>query len=398
VDNPKVNILYIITKLELGGAQNQLLSLISRLDKDKYRVFLFTARKGLLFDRALSVRSLKIKPSFFLERPVNIVKDLLALAEIYFFIKSNNIDVVHTHSSKAGILGRLAARLAGVKAVIHTVHGWSFNDFQPGFKNRVFIMLERLCGRVSNRIIVVCRRDLEKGLANRIGSADKYVLIKYGIDYQDFQPAGKGIREELRIKRDELIVGSVACFKPQKSPLDFIRLASLVNRSLPGTRFILAGDGVMRKKIEALISELGLEKQVILLGWRKDIPQLLSSIDIFVLTSLWEGLPISLLEAMAAGLPAVVTDTGGVKDVVSEGKTGFLVEPRDMESMAERIVMLLSDAVKRRTIGEIARDSLGDDFTVARMIDNTVSLYDCLAQASSPVLPTISAIPPAGKN
>ena len=378
MDKSKINILYVITKLELGGAQKQLLSLICRLDKDRYRLFLFTAKKGQLFEDALSIKGLKIEPSLFLERPLNFIKDLLAFIELYFFIRKNNIDIVHTHSSKAGILGRLAAKLARVRIVIHTVHGWSFNDFQPAFTKIIFIMLERLCAGLSDKIIVVSGCDLKSGLANGIGLPGKYALINYGIDYQDFRPANKGIREELGIASDELVVGSIACLKPQKSPLDFIRIASLVNQACPGTKFILAGDGILRRKTEAAISKLKLEKQVILLGWRRDIAKFLHSIDIFVLTSLWEGMPISLLEAMAAGLPAVVTDTGGVREIISNGDTGFLVEPHNISVMAEKTIALLKDSKQRELIGERGRDSLGADFAVEKMAATTTCLYEAL--------------------
>ncbi len=378
MDKSKINILYVITKLELGGAQKQLLSLICRLDKDRYRLFLFTAKKGQLFEDALSIKGLKIEPSLFLERPLNFIKDLLAFIELYFFIRKNNIDIVHTHSSKAGILGRLAAKLARVRIVIHTVHGWSFNDFQPAFTKIIFIMLERLCAGLSDKIIVVSGCDLKSGLANGIGLPGKYALINYGIDYQDFRPANKGIREELGIASDELVVGSIACLKPQKSPLDFIRIASLVNQACPGTKFILAGDGILRRKTEAAISKLKLEKQVILLGWRRDIAKFLHSIDIFVLTSLWEGMPISLLEAMAAGLPAVVTDTGGVREIISNGDTGFLVEPHNISVMAEKTIALLKDSKQRELIGERGRDSLGADFAVEKMTATTTCLYEAL--------------------
>jgi glycosyltransferase involved in cell wall biosynthesis len=393
VDKSKINILYVITKLELGGAQKQLLSLICRLDKDRYKVFLFTAKKGLLFEDALAIQGLEVKPALFLERPLNLIKDLLAFIELYFFIRKNSIDIVHTHSSKAGILGRLAAKLARVKTIIHTVHGWSFNDFQPAFTKRIFILLERICARVSDKIIVVSGWDLRAGLANAIGIPGKYELIHYGIDDQDFRTSNKGLREELGIASDELVVGSIACLKPQKSPLDFIRLASLVNQACPGTKFIMAGDGVLRRKSEALISKLKLEKQVILLGWRRDVPKFLHSIDIFVLTSLWEGMPISVLEAMAAGLPLVVTDTGGVREIISHGNTGFLVTPHNLSAMAEKTTALLKDPRQRELTGRNARDSLGGAFDVEKMASATSFLYEDLRRSLNPGSPTIPALP-----
>lgn len=371
----KINLFYGITKLELGGAQKQLLSLIKKLDKEKYNIFLFTAKDGLLLKEALSIKTLKIKRSKFLDRPINPLKDILALIEIYWFIKKNKIEIVHTHSSKAGILGRWAARLAKVKIILHTVHGWSFNDYQPRLVRMLFIYLERLTAQFTHRLIVVSNYDKQKGLNNRIGKEKKYSLIRYGIDYTEFSIKDKNIRKELGIDTSDFVVGMVSCFKPQKSPLDFIRLSFLVKEVLPNLRFLLVGDGILRKKIERLIYKFNLQNQVILTGWRKDIPRILSAIDIFVLTSLWEGLPISVLEAMASFKPVVATNTGGIREVIIEGKTGFLVEPGNIKEMSVRLVSLLKDEALRKKIGEDAKDFLSSDFTLENMVKNTENLY-----------------------
>ena len=371
-----INLLYVITKLELGGAQKQLLSLIRHLDKKRFRLFLFTAEDGLLLPEALSINGLTINKSTSLERPINLLKDLLALIEIYRFIKKNNIEIVHTHSSKAGILGRLAARLAKARVIIHTVHGWSFNDYQPRGKRLFFIWLERLVAQVTDKLIVVSTYDQKKGLVNRIGKENKYSLIRYGIDYTEFCIKDQNIREELGINTNDLVIGMVSCFKPQKSPQDFIRLAFLVKKTSPDARFLLVGDGILRERIKRLIRKFNLEKQVILTGWRRDIPRILSAIDVFVLTSLWEGLPISVLEAMAASRPVVSTHTGGVAEIIVEGKSGFLVPPKDMNKMSERLIVLLKDKDLRMRMGENARQGLNLNFFLTSMIENNQNLYE----------------------
>jgi len=407
----RINLLYVITKLELGGAQKQLLSLINHLDRDKFKPFLFTAQDGLLIPEAQAIEELTLKKSRCLERPINPLKDLLALIEIYRFIKKNNIKVVHTHSSKAGILGRLAARLARAKVILHTVHGWSFNDYQPRPVRSLFICLERITARFTKKIIVVSNYDKRKGLANHIGKDSKYALIRYGIDYSEYNVREEKIREELGIGVNDLVVGMVACFKPQKSPLDFIRLASVFNPSQKSpeayspndkctffsaregasafrptgstnasfhVKFLLVGDGALRRKIEKLISKLNLQERVILAGWRRDIPRILSATDVFVLTSLWEGLPISILEAMASSKPVVSTHTGGVAEVIADGKTGFLAPCEDTAMMSEKLSVLLKDESLRRGMGEKARESLGAKFSLVAMIENSQNLYEGL--------------------
>jgi len=375
---PKINILYLITKLELGGAQKQLLSLIGGLDKERFSVFLFTAREGLLLADAGSIQGLVLKRSKWLERPINPLKDILALFEIYALIKKNNIRIVHTHGSKAGILGRLSAGFAQVKFICHTVHGWSFNDFQPFFLRKVFIFLERLCARWTDKIIVVSSSDQQKGLAKHIGSPDKYRLIRYGIDYSEFTLSSPGIRKELGIAAQDLTVGMVSCFKPQKAPQDFIRLAFLVKQSLPGVKFILVGDGVLRAKIQAAINKFNLQKNVLLTGWRRDINRILSAMDVLALTSLWEGLPITVLEAIASSVPVIATNTGGIEEAIIDGKTGFLVLPQDMRGMSEKLTLLLKDADLRRQVAQNAKSNLNGDFALAKMVKNYQDLYRSL--------------------
>ncbi|MDP2928228.1 MAG: glycosyltransferase family 4 protein [Candidatus Omnitrophota bacterium] len=392
---PKTNLLYIITKLELGGAQKQLLSLIKGLDKQAYNIFLFTAEDGLLIKEALALDGLTLKRSRFLERKINPLKDLLALIEIYGFIKKNRIQIVHTHSSKAGILGRLAAGLAKTKIIIHTVHGWSFHDYQSLIASRFYLFLEKICASFTSKIIVVSSWDKDKGLKNSVGREDQYVLIRYGIDYTDFQNREKrdAVRKSLGFNDADLIVGMVACFKPQKSPLDFIKLAFAVRKDFSNAKFILVGDGVLFKKVRCLIKKLHLEGRVILAGWRRDIPSILSCLDVFVLTSLWEGFPIVVLEAMASGVPLVATDTGGVGEVVVDGKTGYLVKARDLGSLQNQVVKLLRDNQKRDEFAKLSRVVVSaKKFLLNIMVKHTEELYSNLARhpALSGIAPVLS--------
>ncbi|MDD5116167.1 MAG: glycosyltransferase family 4 protein [Candidatus Omnitrophica bacterium] len=378
---PKINLLYIITKLELGGAQKQLLSLIGSLDREKYNIFLFAARDGLLVGEASSINGLVFKRSDFLERPVNPLRDALAFFEIYSFIRKNGIQAVHTHSSKAGILGRFAARAARVPVIIHTVHGWSFHDYQPGPLRYFYILLERICALFTSRIITVSFFDKKKGLKSSIGKDGQYVIIKYGIDAERFRlsQGRKEARAALRIGDNELAIGMIACFKPQKSPADFIKIADGIRKRIPDTKFIMVGDGVLRKRLSALIKKLGLNDRFILTGWRQDIPLILSALDIFVLTSSWEGLPITVLEAMAAGVPVVATDTGGVREAIESGKTGYLAKAGDRQSLQNRIEELLMDRRKRSEFIRLSSERINSgSFSLEKMCRETEKLYSDL--------------------
>ena len=376
----KINILYVVTQLELGGAQRQLLELIRRIDKDRFNLFLFTAQEGLLVEEALSISDLTFYGSRHLKRPIDFPKDLLATIEMVRFIKKNKIDIIHTHSSKAGILGRWAGALARTAVIIHTVHGWSFNDFQP-FLKKLYVGLERLSAKFTDKIIVVSNHDRQKGLNHKIGSHDKYSLLYYGIDRAQFGMSDPSIRKELGISDDALVVGTIACLKPQKAPEDFVQLAFLISQILPQARFLLVGDGVLRKKVEKLIAEFNLGSRFVLTGWRRDIPRVLSAMDIFVLTSLWEGLPIAVLEAMASRVPVVATDTGGISEVVVEGKTGFLVPCHGMFFMLEKVRILLRDASFKNRITQSAKQCINEKFDTETMVKTHEDLYQKLVEA-----------------
>lgn len=371
----KSNLLFIITKLELGGAQKQLLSLINSLDRSRFNLHLFTAREGFLVEDALSIADLAVYRSRFLEWPVNPIKDILALLEIRRYIKKNKITIVHTHSSKAGIVGRWAAYFSGVKTIVHTVHGWPFNEYQAPWLRALYIWLERISCGLTSRIIVVSRHDREVGLRNGIGEPGKYRLVRYGINRLGFSVEAGSIRKEFGFAESDVVVGSIACFKPQKSPEDFVRLASSVAKRVPSAKFLLVGDGKLRPSISKLISEYGLGSRITLAGWRRDIPRVISAMDIFVLTSLWEGLPISVLEAMAAAKPVVVTDTGGIREVISNGVNGYLVSRGNVNQMSDAVIAVLRDNGLKVALGQTAAKSITDDLSVETMSRATENIY-----------------------
>ncbi|MDD5119805.1 MAG: glycosyltransferase family 4 protein [Candidatus Omnitrophica bacterium] len=375
---PRINILYLITKLELGGAQKQLLSLIANLDRDRFNIFLFTAKDGLLIEEALRIKGPVLKRSKFLCGPVNFLKDILVFFEIYGFIKKNRILIVHTHSSKAGIVGRFAAKAANAAVIIHTVHGWSFHDYQPRMVKNFYIFLEKICAKFSNKIIVVSKHDKEKGLKNLVGSEGQYIIIRYGINIKEFKPdIGRiSARRALGLNETDLVAGTVACFKPQKSPLDFINIAAGIKKDLPNIKFIMVGDGLLHKDALLLLKKLNLEREFILTGWRHDVASILSALDVFVLTSLWEGLPIAVLEAMAARIPVVATDTGGIREVIENGRTGYLVAPADKPALQNRIKELLSNKARRDEFIKLAEKRVNaEEFLISKMAKDTQELY-----------------------
>ena len=376
----KVNLLQIITKLELGGAQLSTLDLIKGLDSDIYNTYLISGTEGILVEDALAIPKLKVCLIPYLRRQINIFLDIRALLSIYSFIKSNKIDIVHTHSSKAGILGRCAAKLAGAKLIVHTVHGWGFHNYQNSLRRIFYIILERIVANFTDRIIAVTEYDIAKGLQNRIGNKDKYRLIRYGIRKDKFNTGSNGsFRAKLGLDKDDFLVGMVACFKQQKSPQDFILAAKNVAELVPRAKFIMVGDGDLKGRASELIKQLSLEDKFLLLGWQRDIPQIMPCLDILVLTSLWEGLPIVFLEAMACAKPIVAHDISGNREIVKDDINGFLVKPKDHWALADRIIRLYKDRGLLRQMGIKGRAVLDDNFDFEHMLALTSEIYS-LAQ------------------
>ncbi|MGE5307950.1 MAG: glycosyltransferase, partial [Deltaproteobacteria bacterium] len=263
----------------------------------------------------------------------------------------------------------------GVRTVVHTVHGWSFNDLQPAFVRMLYRRLERLCANFTSTIVVVSENDRDRGLKAGIGRQEQYALIRYGINAVRYSETDGNARKEWGIADGRYCIGNISCLKPQKAPLDYIEYCVRVKRKLPGCKFVLVGDGELRPKVEKMISARGMERDIILTGWRRDIPGLLASFDMLVLTSLWEGLPIAVLESLAAGKPVAATDTGGIREVIDDGRTGLLVSPRDMDSLAEKTVRLLQDRDKMSSIARAARAKLGEEYSLEGMAARLSRVY-----------------------
>ena len=380
----KARVIHLITKLELGGAQGNTLHTVRHLDRSRFSVALWAGDGGILNQEAAAIPDLGFEIIPPLTREINPMCDLQALLVLWRKLKveikkSAPLPVIlHTHSSKAGILGRLAARMAGVRRVVHTYHGFGFNPTQPGPLRALFIGLERLAGGLSRALIAVSRANLEEAVALGFCSREKIRLIRSGIAVADFTPRKFDRlkkRRELGLSPEAPVVIMVACLKPQKSPLDFARLAKQVAAAVPEAEFVLAGDGELRPDLETLVRELGLSKRFHLLGWRRDIPELLWASDLMVLTSRWEGLPRVFPEALAAGLPVVGTRVDGASEAVIEGETGYLFEPGDVAGMAERVIALLRDPGERRRLSAAGPGRVGE-FDIRHLVPAQEALYE----------------------
>ncbi len=374
----KITIAHIITKLELGGAQQNTLYTLKHLNPEKFETILISGKGGILDQEEFSSLTNRLFFIGELVRKINPIFDFIALIKIWHLLKKEKIDLVHTHSSKAGILGRWAAKLAGVPYIVHTYHGFGFNDYQKWPVRWLFIGIERITAYISTKLVVVSGENTKKALANKIGEKNQYVVIHSGIKIKEvsFNPIiKKEKRREFGFSDGDFVVGMIACFKPQKDPISFVLLVNKVSACLPQAKFLLVGDGLLRPSVEKLIFKLNLQEKIKLLGWRRDIPLLLQTFDIMILTSLWEGLPRVFLEAMVLGIPVIATEVDGAKEVIKNGINGFLVPPKDMVSMAEKVIYLFKNKGKRKQMGICAKEMISSSFDIDQMVKEIEELY-----------------------
>ena len=379
---------HVITKLELGGAQEVAMRVVSNLDRRRFRPVLIAGDGGLLTGEAAALEGVEVRLIPSLIREIRPLQDVRALWELVATFRRLRPKIVHTHSSKAGILGRLAAWLAGVPCILHTIHGYGVTPAQPFWLQRGVIALEWVVGRVTTHWIAVSQADRRQGIEWGLFTASKVSVVRPGIDPAAF--AGRidvterdRLRAMLGVGPDQLLVGTVSCLKPQKAPEDFIRVAALVCQRVPAAKCVLVGDGAMRPQIEAMLEAEGLRERVTLLGWRRDVASLLKAFDVFVLTSRWEGLPCAILEARASRIPIVATRVGGAAEAIVEGIQGTLCPAGDVRAMAGRVCQILGDERLRADLRNGPQE-LPEEFTIQETVKQYQSLYTYLLHARRP--------------
>jgi glycosyltransferase involved in cell wall biosynthesis len=357
---PKV--LLLITLAEVGGAQAYVGALLPAL-VDRFDVVVAAHGNGPLRDTAdrLGIRFLPLRH---VRRAINPWRDAVGLLELVRLLRRERPDILHASSSKAGVLGRLAAAIAGVPIRIFTVHGWAFTA-HSGLAARLYRLADRLVRPLTTVTVCVAEHERATGLAARTCSEARTVVIPNAIDARTV-PLTPGRRQTPQF----VAVGRL------KAPKDFVTLVRAV-AELPqeSCELLIVGEGPDRPGLEAEIDRLGLDGRVRLAGERDDVPDLLAGADVFVLASASEGMPISVLEAMAAGLPVVASRVGGVPEVVADGETGLLVPPGSPQELAEALRRLLADPELRQRLGDAGRIRVRERFDLAPFRRAHVELY-----------------------
>ena len=371
-----LRVLTVITRLELGGAQRVALHTASNLDRDVFEAGLAWGPGDVLDDEARALDDVEQFEISDLVRPVAPVRDLRALASLRRTIRRFRPHVVHTHSSKAGVLGRLAARLERVPSVVHTVHGFGFTPLQSPVKQKLFFSAEKIAARWTDHFVAVSRVNRDRGIELGLWKPDQVSVIRAGVDLDRFRSPGDGreTRRQLGVPDGVSVVTQIGNFKPQKAPLDFIEAAARIVERFPEVRFVMVGDGPLRGEAQTRAAELGIADRVIFCGWWNDVPGLLAATSVSVLSSHHEGLPCSVVESLAAGVPVVATAVDGTPEVIRPGVNGELVAPGDPAELAAAVLAILDDDERRRSMAAAAADGL-DDFGRDHMVRQLEELY-----------------------
>lgn len=380
-----MKILRIIARLNVGGPAIHTILLTQALNDGYFKSILVTGRAGVdEKDMGYLAGEKGVEPLIIpeLERKISPVKDILALWKIYLIMRREKPDIVHTHTAKAGALGRTAAILAGVPVRIHTFHGHIFEGYFNNFSAGVFLFIERFLAFFSKYIVVVSEAQKEEIVRKyKIAKEEKVKVVPLGLEldvFSSIESRNGKLRSELGIGNDCVLIGIIGRLVPVKNHRMFLDACRRLFDLAGGLdiRCVVIGDGEERGRLEGYAGELGIQEEVVFTGWKKEMADAYADLDIVALTSLNEGTPVALIEALASGRPVVSTDVGGVKDVVEGGINGYLVAPEDISDFAKRLFELAGDPKKRDEFGRNGRKKVLQKYSKERLVKDIKVLYE----------------------
>jgi len=371
--------LHLVTRLSLGGPSKNTIDSVVALDRAGWRTLLVAGSVGAevpVVDeaRARGCRTVLLPA---LTRAVSPARDLFALWRVFRLIRRERVVLVHTHTSKAGFVGRLAAWLARVPVIVHTPHGHIFYGYYGPALTAVFVGLERLAARITDRIVVLTELGTEEHLARGIGRPKQFVVIPSGVDLEAIQrkaPPYETARGRLEVDAETRLIVGVGRLEPVKGFQVLVRALPSILGVMPSARLLLVGYGSLRSQLEADARALGVADRLEIAGPQLDVAAYLAAADLVVVPSLNEGMGRVLVEAMALGRPVVATRVGGIPTVVADGETGSLVPPDDPPALARAVSELLKDPGLRQRMGEAGRRR-AEQFSLALMESRLLDLY-----------------------
>jgi glycosyltransferase involved in cell wall biosynthesis len=374
----RVKIVRMVTSLRVSGPSLQAILLSAYFQRDSYETILVVGDTPQDADNMLDVASrYGVKPLIVpqLRRTLNPVRGYQALRTLYRLFREVQPDILHTHMTTAGFWGRLAARLAGVPVLVHTLHEHPFKGYYKPLQTQMFVALERLTARYTDSIITLSER-LRRELADEyhITRRSAVTVLPLGFDLSSFAatPRRQGrFRQLMGIPADVPLVGIVGRLIPVKNHELFLQAAATITQAMPQARFVIVGDGDERETLEQRSAQLGLAQQVLFAGWQQNMPDIYSDLDVLAITSHNEGTPVPIIEALSAGCPVVATDVGGVADLLDNGAFGTLIPSGDSTALVNAIVALLQAPPD---LGP-ARQAMMSRYSIERLVLDLGSLY-----------------------
>jgi len=378
---PPIRMLHVITRMIRGGADENTLYTVRGLDKTRYVVDLAVG-SGSELDLVGPLDGVRVHVVPELKRDPDPWNDLMALFKLAALIRGGGYQIVHTHTAKAGFLGRVAAALVGGPTIIHTVHGVTFHEHLSPAQRWFYLALERTAARFTDQFVAVGEDVKNIYLRSGVGTPQTYETIYSGMPLKEYLEAGQmseterqGLRAELGFEPRHRVVVMAARLEERKGHVYLFEALERLKPRHPDLRVLILGDGPMRAELEARCGRLGIADIVSFLGHRHDLPKVLAASDISVLTSLWEGLPRVLVQSAAAGKPILTFDVEGAWEVVREGRNGFVVPSRDVDTFTVRLDTLLSQHARARALGEAGPGEVTQRWTVETMLERLDDLY-----------------------
>lgn len=391
----KKKIIRIISRLNIGGPAIHTILLSRELNKDGYSDVLVCGKiSDCEGDMLYFAKENDVTPVIIPEmgRDISFKNDLVSFFKIYSLIKREKPDIVHTHTAKAGVLGRTAAVLAGVPVKVHTFHGHIFDGYFSPAKSKLFVLIERFFSIFTDRIILVSEKVMDE-IVNKlkVARSNKCTVVRLGLDLDKFLNDGSApgsFRKSIGASDETLLVGIVGRLVPIKNHKMFLDVVKKLRSSRPDldVKFLVIGDGELRVPLQKYVRQLGLSGSVDFTGWVKDLSGVYRDLDVVALTSLNEGTPVSIIEALACARPVIATDVGGVKDLITDEENGYLVETNDADEFASRLLDLLNDKEKRAAFGRRGREAVRAKYSSQRLVRDITTLYEeCLEKNGKPM-------------
>jgi glycosyltransferase involved in cell wall biosynthesis len=369
-----------------GGADENTLFTVQGLDKDRYEVNLIMGEE---FDESIlkRVKDINIIQIKGLKWKLNFLYDPIVLIKLIKLMRKNHYDIVHTHTTKAGILGRIAARIAGVPVIVHGLHGSTFEAFNSGLLNWLLFLFERLTGRFTDAYISVSKVLSEKYIEKGIGKKENYHTVYSGMELDKFYGVKEKIdcgkkQRELGINSEDFVIGNVARLEERKGHKFLIDTFKklIEKRKDRSLKLLIIGEGEERENLKNYVKEANLEEKVIFTGYREDVEELMAVMDLFVLTSLREGLPRVLVQAAAVGMPSIAFNVDGVPEIIKDDYNGFLVKVKDVKRLENRIVEYMNNKELVLLHGRNGRKFIENKCSIKGMVDKIDKIYQDLIQ------------------